>query len=315
MDHAAGANIFCSDDQPAHAAGAGGGRPLACDTTLWPEVRGNLTLRLDPREKGGISALCTVQDSVVTMRASRRSAQSPDEDPAIIVRVRISQLIVRLLPEYTSMFCAASSERPDDRIYCFAENQEKRNKWGAMFRRMGVNIYGASGEVALTATTVMPSIRQGHRAQHPTSPKGAPAQARSGEGEGEERPTSRGAPTLPDAAPEPEEEGPTAPDGAPELAGTRSAKVASDSSEKPPESHAAPALPRRNSASRGIHSGLLAYMTIVNRRNGTPARRSPRSSPSRRSPLSSPRTNTRTRSPRSTRTAGGENPGTLEPLG
>jgi hypothetical protein len=302
-DHAAGANIFCSDEQqPAPAAGAAGGRPLASDTRPWPEVRGNLTLRLDPREKGGISALCTIQDSVVTMRASRRSAQSPDEDPAVIVRVRISQLTVRLMPEYTSMFCAASSERPDENIYCFAENQEKRNKWVAMLRRMGVTIYGSSGEVALTATTVVPSIRQGHPEQRLTSLEVAPAQARSGEGEGEgegeERPTcggrssrpaksappSRGAPTLPDAALEPEE-GPAAPDGAPEQAGTQSARVTSDSSEKPPASHAAPTLPRRNAASRGIHRGLQAYMTIVNRRNQTP---------SRRSPLSSPRTNTRT---------------------
>lgn len=315
-DQETGDNIFCSDEQqPAPAAGAAGGRPLASDSRPWPEVRGNLTLRLDPREKGGISALCTIQDSVVTMRASRRSVQSPDEDPAVIVRVRISQLTVRLLPEYTSMFCAASSERPDENIYCFAENQEKRNKWVAMLRRMGVTIYGSSGEVALTATTVVPSIRQGHPEQRPTSLEVAPAQARSGEGEGEgeERPTfggeerpaksappSRGAPTLPDGAPEPEE-GPTAPDGAPEQAGTRSANVTSDSSEKPLASHAAPTLPRRNAASRGIHRGLQAYMTIVNRRNQTP---------SRRSPLSSPRTNTRTLSPRSTLTAGGENSGT-----
>ena len=163
-DQETGDNIFCSDEQqPAPAAGAAGGRPLASDSRPWPEVRGNLTLRLDPREKGGISALCTIQDSVVTMRASRRSVQSPDEDPAVIVRVRISQLTVRLLPEYTSMFCAASSERPDENIYCFAENQEKRNKWVAMLRRMGVTIYGSSGEVALTATTVVPSIRQGHQ--------------------------------------------------------------------------------------------------------------------------------------------------------
>ena len=274
-------------------------------------MRGNLTLRLDPRDKGGISATCTIQDSVVTMRASRQSAQSPEEDPAVIVRVRISQLTVRLLPEYTSMFCAASSERPDEKIYCFAENQEKRNKWVAMLRRMGVTIFGSSGEVALTATTVVPSIRQGHSEQRPTSPEGAPAQVHSGDGAGEERPTfggrssrpaksappargdpARGDPTLPDAAPEPER-GTTAPDGAPEQAGTRSAKVTSDSSEKPPDpSHAAPALPRRNSASLGIHRGMQAYMTIVNRRKQTPSRRSPQSSPSTRSPMSSPRSNT-----------------------
>ena len=69
-DQETGDNIFCSDEQqPAPAAGAAGGRPLASDSRPWPEVRGNLTLRLDPREKGGISALCTIQDSVVTMRA------------------------------------------------------------------------------------------------------------------------------------------------------------------------------------------------------------------------------------------------------
>jgi hypothetical protein len=32
----------------------------------------------------------------------------------------------------------------DDEIYCFVDNQVKRNKWIAVFRRMGVPIFDLS---------------------------------------------------------------------------------------------------------------------------------------------------------------------------
>jgi hypothetical protein len=52
--------------------------------------------------------------------------------------------------------------RISDRIYWFLESQQKRNKWVAVLRRMGVTIFSQAGEPIITRDTVVP-VRPANR--------------------------------------------------------------------------------------------------------------------------------------------------------
>jgi hypothetical protein len=68
---------------------------------------------------------------------------------AVVVEVPVGELAVGLQQESVEMFTVATLPKnrmydAHDEIYCFVDNQVKRNKWIAVFRRMGVPIFDLS---------------------------------------------------------------------------------------------------------------------------------------------------------------------------
>jgi hypothetical protein len=112
----------------------------------WPadrEARGEITLKASANHGGAIRAVCSVRDGVLTM--SVRSAGNT----AVVVEVPVGELAVGLQRESVEMFTVATLPKnrmydDHDEIYCFVDNQVKRNKWIAVFRRMGVPIFDLS---------------------------------------------------------------------------------------------------------------------------------------------------------------------------
>jgi len=124
--------------------------PLACysphcwpDCKEWPahrEVRGEMTLKSSANHRQSMRAVCSVRHGVLTM--SVRSAGKTAE----VVEVPVVELAVGLQKESVEVFTVATLPEnrmydADDEIYCFVDNQVKRNKWIAVFRRMGVPIF------------------------------------------------------------------------------------------------------------------------------------------------------------------------------
>jgi hypothetical protein len=88
-------------------------------------------------------AVCSVRDGVLTMNV--RSAGNT----AVVVEVPVVELAVGLQKESVEVFTVDTLPEnrmydADDEIYCFVDNQVKRNKWIAVFRRMGVPIFDLS---------------------------------------------------------------------------------------------------------------------------------------------------------------------------
>jgi len=124
--------------------------PLACysphcwpDCKEWPahrEVRGEMTLKSSANHRQSMRAVCSVRHGVLTM--SVRSAGKTAE----VVEVPVGELAVGLQKKSIEMFTVATLPKnrmydAQDEIYCFVDNQVKRNKWIAVFRRMGVPIF------------------------------------------------------------------------------------------------------------------------------------------------------------------------------
>ena len=109
----------------------------------WPEdriARGFLTVRATPNKNDkGCSTLCLIERSLLTL-----SVESPDSKrfDAEMAKAATSELIVTLFPGRFDMFCMTTVHEGIE-IYCFAEDQVKRNKWVAVFRRMGIVVQGA----------------------------------------------------------------------------------------------------------------------------------------------------------------------------
>jgi hypothetical protein len=112
----------------------------------WPanrEVRGEMTLRCSANHRRSMLAVCSVRDGVLTMNV--RSAGNT----AVVVEVPVVELAVGLQKESVEVFTVDTLPEnrmydADDEIYCFVDNQVKRNKWIAVFRRMGVPIFDLS---------------------------------------------------------------------------------------------------------------------------------------------------------------------------
>ena len=127
-------------------------RPLTPLTTIpshraWPaqrEVRGLLTLKASPTHSNGMCAECSVQNDVLTLSIAR--AAGSRESSGTVVAVPLQDLAVGLKRGRTDMFIIAT--RNGDQLYddisCFADDEEKRNKWIAVLRRMGVPIFDLS---------------------------------------------------------------------------------------------------------------------------------------------------------------------------
>jgi len=109
----------------------------------WPEhriARGFLTVRLTPNKNDkGCSTLCSIERSLLTLRV-----EPPDGKEFVVemAKVATSEIVVTLFPGCFDMFCMTAVHEGIE-IYCFAEDQVKRNKWVAVFRRMGIVVQGA----------------------------------------------------------------------------------------------------------------------------------------------------------------------------
>ena len=107
----------------------------------WPRdriARGCLTVRATPSNLvRGVETFCLIQDSQMTI-----SLIQPGGVNVELARVATNDLIVTLFPGHFQMFRLATAGGVD--IYCFAADQEKRNKWVAVFRRMNIVIQAAT---------------------------------------------------------------------------------------------------------------------------------------------------------------------------
>ena len=115
----------------------------------WPaqrEARGLLTVKASPTHSKGLCAECSVQNNVLTLSIPRASRESSGASSGTVVAVPVEELAVGLQRGRTDMFIIAT--RNGDKLYddisCFADDQEKRNKWIAVLRRMGVPIFDLS---------------------------------------------------------------------------------------------------------------------------------------------------------------------------
>jgi hypothetical protein len=65
---------------------------------------------------------------------------------ATLAQVPMKDLAVGMQPGRENMFVVATlhKNRLFDKIYCFADDQAERDKWIAVFRRMGVHMFDLS---------------------------------------------------------------------------------------------------------------------------------------------------------------------------
>ena len=120
----------------------------------WPAQRkahGLLTIKASPNHSKALRAQCSVQHGELTLniaRASRESSgdSSGSSDTVVVATVPLEDLAVGLQRGRNDMFIIATRYKNKlyDDISCFADNQEKRNKWIAVLRRMGVPIFDLS---------------------------------------------------------------------------------------------------------------------------------------------------------------------------
>ena len=114
----------------------------------WPvdrEVRGRLTLRASADHKGARCAMCSVRGGVLSLSVEcvATPASRGASSTTVLTQVPVEELAVGLQRGRENMFTIATLHRGRmyDEIYCFADDQVKRNKWIAVFRRMGVSIF------------------------------------------------------------------------------------------------------------------------------------------------------------------------------
>ena len=137
------------------------GRPPPARWPARKEVRGLVALRLDPEVQASSTAQLRVHEGVLTVGKPKPGACAVDpavSQTTIMARVPIHQLVVTLFQRRTTMFCLSSRcQSLSDKIYCFTDTEEKRNKWVAIFRRMDVRVLGEVGDASMRQTVEMPS--------------------------------------------------------------------------------------------------------------------------------------------------------------
>ena len=145
---------------PAGAAGrradSGAGSPASSSetpwsATPWPAGRlagGFLELRGGSRpDRQSKSALCTIQDGILSFRSDPRSG----EDDMVLAAVNVKEIVVTVFRDAPRQFVISSCLDPAfhertlfrrTRIHCMASSQEARNKWLAVLHRTGVHLHG-----------------------------------------------------------------------------------------------------------------------------------------------------------------------------
>jgi len=141
--------------------------------TAWPahrEVRGELTLRGSAYHPRAVRAVCSVQHGVLTLSCATSSTQRAarglssaggESGVTVVAEVPVEDLAVGLQRGRVDMFTLATlhRNRTYDHIFCFADDQVKRNMWIAVFRRMGISIFhlqDGSSQGLASATEVVP---------------------------------------------------------------------------------------------------------------------------------------------------------------
>jgi len=116
---------------------------LQTSRTPWPEhriARGFLTVRATPNKNDkSCSTLCSIERSLLILTVESHDGKG---FVAEMAKVTTSEIVVTLFPGCFDMFCMTTVHEGID-IYFFAEDQVKRNKWVAVFRRMGIVVLGA----------------------------------------------------------------------------------------------------------------------------------------------------------------------------
>jgi hypothetical protein len=117
----------------------------------WPEhriARGYLTVRTTPSKRsGGVTTWCNIEHSLMTIAVESTKGEGFIVD---IAKVATHELIVTLYPGCLDMFRLATDGGVQ--VYCFALDQEKRNKWVAVFRRMGIVVRAATPAESVSAS-------------------------------------------------------------------------------------------------------------------------------------------------------------------
>ena len=119
--------------------------------TRWPkhdEARGELTVKNSPDGGEATRAVCSVQHGVLTLTAVK-TQDGHGCAPARPLEEPVRFLALGLQRARASMFVLAtrrSDNTLDDDVYCFADSSAERNKWVAVFRRMGVPIFSECEE-------------------------------------------------------------------------------------------------------------------------------------------------------------------------
>jgi hypothetical protein len=102
------------------------------------DVRGRLILKASADHKNAVRAKCSITSGVLTVSI----ANTGD----VVAKVPVEELVVGLRRGHSEMFTVATLHKNAryDEISCFAVDQVKRDKWIAVFRRMGVPVFDAS---------------------------------------------------------------------------------------------------------------------------------------------------------------------------
>jgi hypothetical protein len=105
----------------------------------WPEhreARGILRLSASANGGGGsIGVLCSILRGTLTL-IIEGAGSGPD---TVLAKLSVYKLIVSVLPGRFDMFrLICDTQGVCDDIYCFARDQTARNKWIAVFRRLGI---------------------------------------------------------------------------------------------------------------------------------------------------------------------------------
>ena len=119
------------------------------DQQDWPahkKAHGEFMLKGSPDAESAVRVLCSVLHGVLTLTDIKRHSRC--RESRVLAQVPLHDLAVGLQRGRSSMLTLATmyGEKMFDEIYCFADDPSKRNRWVAIFRRMGVPIFDLSAD-------------------------------------------------------------------------------------------------------------------------------------------------------------------------
>jgi len=119
------------------------------DQQDWPahkKAHGEFMLKGSPDAESAVRVLCSVLHGVLTLTDIKRHSRC--RESRVLAQVPLHDLAVGLRRGRSSMLTLATvhGEKMFDEIYCFADDPVKRNRWVAIFRRMGVPIFDLSAD-------------------------------------------------------------------------------------------------------------------------------------------------------------------------
>ena len=117
------------------------------DQQDWPahkKAHGEFMLKGSPDAESAVRVVCSVLHGVLTLT----DINSRSRESRVLAQVPLHDLAVGLQRGRSSMLTLATmyGEKMFDEIYCFADDPSKRNRWVAIFRRMGVPIFDVSAD-------------------------------------------------------------------------------------------------------------------------------------------------------------------------